>query len=126
VNVTGSSLNVTIVQGNSKNLDFNTQGSGVAPVNLDLVTAIVWTCAYDYENSSALITKTLQDGQITVLDSASGIFRVVLEAEDTLALAPGCYRHEAVLTDVFGEVLTVVDANENAGCLEIRKRIAVP
>lgn len=122
--VTGNSLNAEVVQGNTKNLDFNVTGSGIAPFSLEDVDAIVWSMSYNYDSGEVVLTKTLGDG-ITILDPVAGKFRVTLLPDDTEAMPAGCYRHEAVLTDTFGQIITVTDANGDAGCLKVRQRIAV-
>lgn len=122
--VTGSSLNIEVVQGNSKNIDFNVQGDGIGPVNLDNIEDIVWTCARSLANPGALLTKTLETGGIEIIDSDAGIFRVKLDPEDTVNFPPGEYLHEALLIDGTGTELTVVDVKDAPGIFRIRQRIA--
>lgn len=104
--------NVSLAAGDNMVITVTVTQAGSAK-NLTGATAINYK-AYPLNSSTAVITKALLSG-VTVTNAAGGIFTVTLAPADTTALC-GDYRHEAEITDVSGNISTVM-----TGLLSVQK-----
>ena len=122
--VSNTSLDMTLVQGNSRDIIFNVKGDGFAGISLSDVDDIVWSFFRSLDNNSPIASKSLGSG-ITVTDP-DGVFKVSLVPSDTDTKSPGNYLHEAVITMDGGEVYTVVNSSGNPGKFILRKIGTLP
>lgn len=78
---------------------------------------------------SPLVTKSTDDGSITILDQITqkGRFKFQLNAADTFGFETGCYPHEAVVIDEEGNAntLTAGDQKVSAGNAFIRQELTI-
>ena len=117
--VNATSLDMTLVQGNSRAIVFNVKGSGIAPIDLSNVEDIRWSFFRSLQNNSPVVEKSLGSG--IEVDDQYGIFTVTLVPDDTRTIPDGNYFHEAVIILSGGEVYTVVNGNDGAGKFTLRK-----
>lgn len=118
--VNATSLDMTLVKGNSRTIVFNVKGNGIGPFDFSEIVGIRWSFFRSLENNAPLSTvKTLGSG-IEVTDP-EGIFEVTLEPDDTNSVPTGNFLHEAVLIDGGGEVYTVWNGNDLPGKFTLRK-----
>lgn len=79
---------------------------GSTPVDISLVTEIVWTARRSL-NDAPVLTKSKTGGSIAfVTNGSNGQFQVTIAASDTAGLT-GWYMHYAALTDAAGGITTV-------------------
>lgn len=117
--VSSTSLDLVIVQGNSRGIVFTVEAGGVA-FDLSNVEDIQWSFFASLEKNTPLGTKTLGSG-VTVTDAAEGEFTVDVDPTDTEDVQPALYYHEAVIIDAGSEVYTVVDSTDSPGKFLLRK-----
>ena len=93
---------------------FTVRTSGGTAVDISAVMDISWTAKLD-ATSAALVTKTkLTGGIVFVTDGTDGKFQVNILGTDTQDLS-GYYIHEASLTQVDGEIVTVTVGRMQVG-----------
>lgn len=122
--VSNTSLDMTIVQGNSRDIIFNVKGDGFAGIDLTDVEDIRWSFFRSLDNNSPIALKSLGAG-ISVMDP-SGVFKVTLDPGDTDTKSPDKYLHEAVIIMSNGAVYTVVNQSGQPGKFILRKMGTVP
>ena len=96
--------NFTMYSGDSKDIRIDVTDADGEPANLATPVAVRWQLARS-ATQEPLISKSLEDGEIT-MDGASS-FIVTLAPEDTIELS-GKYYHEAEVILIGGIVATVV------------------
>ncbi len=84
--------------GDTKNLLVEVTDENNNPVDITGAQSIVWALI---SGDKVILRKTLSSGDITILDGARGLFKIILQAADTLNLN-GQYRHECRLVTADG------------------------
>lgn len=102
ITLSRSLKNASMVAGDSETVSGTATDSAGTAVNLT-----GYTIAYQItDGTRTRVSKTTDDGSVTVTVAASGTFSVALEPEDTATLDAGTYRHRVVLTSGSGAVST--------------------
>lgn len=122
--VSNTSLDMTIVQGNSRDIVFNVKGSGFSGIDLDNVSTIRWSFFRSLENSNPITVKTLGSG--ISIEDVDGVFIVSLIPDDTEDVQQGAYFHEAVIVMDDDSVYTVVNKMGMPGKFNVRKIGTLP
>lgn len=97
--------NATIWAGDTVNLDVAvTNSAGAAK---DITGATIAYVLFNEPAGATVLTKTTAD-DIAITPGTGGLFTITLEPADTESVAPGAYYHEAEVTDISGNVATVL------------------
>lgn len=96
----------SIYAGDSDRLEITIRDAAGNPVDLSGVD-IVWGLART-GRSEPQLTKSTNDGGITVVDASAGRIDVAIAPEDTADLGGLSYYQELQLTDANGEITTAV------------------
>lgn len=118
-------LDFSIVAGNNDTITIPVYDRDGEPVILTGAT-IKWQL-FD-PNGTARITKSSQIAIITSSDGVANAFVVPILPADTLVLPQNYYPHEAVVTDLSGNVVTITDNDPilSYGTAFIRTRLTSP
>ncbi len=113
-------LDVKFVKNNDIKLKYSVKNDIGNPVNITGYT-IKWEVKKTFD-SMAYITKSTVFGNIVIEDGLNGIFSVLINAEDTINIPAGTYYHEAVITNLAGESVTLTDSAVNVGQFVLREQ----
>jgi len=91
-------MDFEIYSGDSKNLLVTVTDENNNPVNITGAQSIVWALI---SGDKVILRKTLSSGEITIINGSGGIFKISIQAADTINLA-GQYRHECRLVTADG------------------------
>ena len=91
--------------GDDEIITFCVVGPGDVPLDISAVSNIEWSAYFDANNR---LLKTLDDGDIEIVDGPQGRFAITLAGADT-APWTGLFPHQAVLIDDTGKRATIAD-----------------
>jgi hypothetical protein len=113
-------LDVKFVKNNDIKLRFSVKNEIGNPLNITGYT-IKWELKKSFD-SMAFISKSTAFGTIVFENAMNGIFSVLINAEDTANIDAGTYYHEAVITNLAGESVTLTDSAVNVGQFVLREQ----
>lgn len=93
----------TMVAGDTKYLDFTVRDPSTGDAVAITSATISWK-VYHSRSRTVVLSKSTSAG-ITLTDAANGVFRVTLDAADTISLAPKDYIHAWKITFADSSIL---------------------
>lgn len=115
-----SSLDIRVVKHNDITIQYTVKDKSGNIVDLT-GSHIKWQVKKTYK-TDALITKQSDAGGIVITDAVNGVFSIILDAIDTLNIAPGDYKHEAIVTNSAGKSVTLTDLGLSVGDFQLREQ----
>lgn len=99
-------LDLSFHAGDDKRLEVTVYDADGEVVDLTGITAARWSLAKTV-NSTAIVTHSIVDGNISVESATDGRLNIIIDAADTASIR-GVYYHEAEITDGAGNVGTIL------------------